>query len=290
MIASLCHTNHPQVGEPLNDSKTLDFDFITDEQFRASLASDYREMKASEDAQCWKAVLVLSGSIVEALLTEYLVVSGIRPNGKSPLEIDLSKAIEACEAEGVIRKETSALCTVIKGYRNLIHPGRVIRLGEEINPEGAAIASKLVSLITHEVAQRRKLTYGPTAEQIVRKIRSDQHFHVLLPDLLSDANELERTKLVDSAICDSYTQEQSFMPDEDVLQRLRAGYRQALESLPEPVRRRVAEKYVASVRNDSTEKIEALGDPFFLASDIALLSRKDAAVVVKHLLTRTRGS
>jgi len=270
----------------MEDSSILDFDFITDEQFRRSLVSDYKELKECQEAGSWKAIYVLAGSIVEAMLIEYLVITGIRPNGKSPLEIDLAKAIEACQEASVIQPDTASLCTVIRGYRNLIHPGRVIRLGQSITREGAHIAINLVSLIANEVSERRKANYGQTAEQIVKKVRSDQHSLVLLPSLIAETNEHERTKLIETTILEAYAAEESFIPSEDILERLRQCYRQVMESLPEATRRKSIERFAQSIRNDSIEKIQSFGDSFFSAKDLNLLSAKEAALVVKHLLTR----
>jgi hypothetical protein len=174
------------------------FDFISDEQFRASLTSDHIEMISCADAGSWKAVHVLAGSIIEALLIEYLLVSGIRPKDKDPLILDL---------------------------RNLIHAGRIIRLQKEVTPEGGQIAVHLVHLITKEVAHRRKLRYGQTGEQITKKIRTDEHCLALLPDLLSETKEQERTKLVMTLIPDAYKNEQAGFTDYGALARLRQAYR-----------------------------------------------------------------
>jgi len=247
----------------MTEIRPLDFDFISDEKFRASLANDYRDMKACENAEAWKAVYVLAGSIVEALLVEYLVVSGIRPHGKDPLEIDLSKAMEACKTDGVITKHTSSLCEVIREYRNLIHPGRVIRLNQEVSAEGAVIAVNLVNLIAREVAERRKLKYGPTAEQLLKKIRGDHHSMALLPELLPETNEHERVKLI-GLLPEAYSSEESFVPDDGILARLRQGYRHILDALPPSQQSKIVEKFAMSVRNDSADKIQAFSDAFFL--------------------------
>jgi hypothetical protein len=201
------------------------FDFISDEQFRASLTSDHIEMISCADAGSWKAVHVLAGSIIEALLIEYLLVSGIRPKDKDPSILDLSGAIEACKADGVIQNSTASLCDVIRDYRNLIHAGRIIRLQKEVTPEGGQIAVHLVHLITKEVAHRRKLRYGQTGEQITKKIRTDEHCLALLPDLLSETKEQERTKLVMTLIPDAYKNEQAGFTDYGALARLRQAYR-----------------------------------------------------------------
>jgi len=44
------------------------FDFIGDERFRESLRSDFNEMTRCVEAEAWKSVHALAGSIVEALL------------------------------------------------------------------------------------------------------------------------------------------------------------------------------------------------------------------------------
>ncbi len=148
----------------------LNFDFITDEQFRASLLSDCRELQVCLESQAWKAVHVLAGSIIEALLVEYLVVSQGKAVAKNPLNMTLDEAIKACVAAKVLTDRSAKLSDVVRDYRNLIHPGRVIRLNEQYGQDTAQIAVSLVAIITAEVAAKRKENYGPTAEQIVRKL------------------------------------------------------------------------------------------------------------------------
>jgi|HubBroStandDraft_5_1064220.scaffolds.fasta_scaffold73069_2 hypothetical protein len=269
----------------------MDFDFISDQNFRASLVNDYRELENCTEAGSLKAVHVLAGSIVEALLIEFLVVSGIRPNGRDPLELDLNGAIQVCVTAGVIQKSTASLCDVIRGYRNLIHPGRMIRLQQHVTREGANIAVNLVSIIAKEVAVKRKTTYGPTAEQIVKKLRLDKHSLSVIPQLLSEANNHERIRLVSSLLPDAYFAETSdFISDEEVLSRFRNAYSQALELLPEDEQKRIAENFAKSVREDSTEKIQSFSDAFFSSDQIRHLSQKDASVVTTYLLSQLEQS
>ena len=62
------------------------FDFMTDEQLRANLESDYQEMQATLSAGAWKATLVMAGSIIESVLVDYLVAVGHQPpKGKDAL-------------------------------------------------------------------------------------------------------------------------------------------------------------------------------------------------------------
>src|SRR5579859_5713727 len=101
------------------------FDFITDEQFRHVLESDAQELHAAFNAKAWKAVHVLAGSILEAVLLDYLQSLNYQPaqNGKPLLHYDLAQLIDACVAENVLTERHKQLALAIKGFRNLIHAG-----------------------------------------------------------------------------------------------------------------------------------------------------------------------
>jgi hypothetical protein len=133
------------------------FDFITGAQFRESLENDYGEMVRCFDSKSWKSVQVLAGSIVEALLIDYLLATNDPPRGgKDPLRMDLAEAVNICKAEGVLSERTADLSSVVRSYRNLIHPGRTVRLNEAQPSENSAkIALALVDLLVEEVANTR---------------------------------------------------------------------------------------------------------------------------------------
>jgi hypothetical protein len=268
----------------------LTFDFITDDQFRTSLESDHREMGKAIEAGAWKAVHVLAGSIVEALLVEYLVVSKIRPNGKDPLTIKLSEAIEACKDAKVITPRTASLSDVVRDYRNLIHPGRVIRLQDSFGESSARIALSLVEIIAAEVAQKRRENYGLTAEQIVRKISIDERALPLIPNLLSETNEHERRRLVNGIIADTYSAEGSdWLGNPSTLNTLKKCYRLALSSLSEDEQAQVASRFAKMVREESSEKITSYADAFFSCEDLRHLRPKDKAIVKNHIFARLEG-
>jgi hypothetical protein len=268
----------------------LTFDFITDDQFRISLQTDYREMVRAVEIGAWKAVHVLAGSIIEALLVEYLVVSKIDPKGKDPLTITLSEAIEACKGAKVLSPRTSSLCDVIKDYRNLIHPGRLIRLQDKYGESSAHIALALVEIITTEVAQRRKENYGLTAEQIVRKISIDERALSLVPNLLTETKEHERRRLIDRVIPEALLAEGSdWLKNETTLGTLKSCYRLALSSLPQSDQSKAAERFAQLVREESSEKITAYADAFFSCEDMQHLNTKDRALVKNHIFARMDG-
>src|SRR5271157_1384212 len=173
--------------QKVNDNPISQFDFVGDERFRNSLTSDYREILRCAEALAWKAVHVLAGSIIEALLVDYLVTTDYqkRHPGQDPLKMELAAVIETCKKEGVLSQRTAELSSVIRGYRNLIHPGRVIRFNEKVNSQSATIAKTLVDLIVEEITAAKAAKYGFTAEQIANKIGKDSSAMSVLAHFLN---------------------------------------------------------------------------------------------------------
>lgn len=78
--------------------------------------------------------------------------------------MDLMEAIEICRQEKALTDRTADLCSVIRSYRNLIHPGRLIRPGEPApDKDSATIAVTLVRIIAEELAATREKAVGLTA-------------------------------------------------------------------------------------------------------------------------------
>jgi hypothetical protein len=109
-------------------------DFITDEAFRASLVSDMRELETALESGNLKSAHVLAGSIVEAVLIDHLVTAGLI-DLEAGLRLDLAEAIKRCKDKGIISERTADLSSVVRSYRNLIHPGRMMRLKERLSAD-----------------------------------------------------------------------------------------------------------------------------------------------------------
>lgn len=150
------------------------FDFIQDDGLRASVEADYRELGQCMQCGAWKAAHVLAGSVVEAILIDHLLSMENRAYSSSDvLNMDLGKAVSACLTEGILTQRVSDLSTVIRSYRNLIHPGRTVRLSESVSESSAKVAQALVDMIVQEVSVRARQQYGYSAEQLVTKLESD---------------------------------------------------------------------------------------------------------------------
>jgi len=78
--------------------------------------------------------------------------------------MDFGEALNVCKEKKVILSKTAALSGVVKGYRNLIHPGCLIRLNGTISRSSAEVARALVSIVVDEVEKRKRKNYGYTAE------------------------------------------------------------------------------------------------------------------------------
>jgi hypothetical protein len=178
---------------------------------------------------------------------------------------------------------------VIRGYRNLIHPGRVIRLNEKLNSKSGAIAKILVDIVVEEVSEAQKNTYGFTAEQIANKISKDSSAMTVLSHFLKETNEHERERLLTSVIPERYF---SLFPDCEEpegppeLDNLVTCFRQAFDTLPDNRKATVAKQFVKILREEGEERVLCYETAFLRASDLQYLSSGDANLAKQHLLSR----
>lgn len=172
-----------------------DFQFIAIPELRQCLESDYQELRACVQAEAWKAVHVLAGSIVEAVLIDGLGDSAVDQSKLDSME--LAPLIALAKERGILSDEAVDLSTVVRRYRNLIHPGRVKRLEKSVDRSGAVVAAEVVEIITAQVAKKRKETYGYTAEQLFTRLRGGPSALSLVPFLVRDTSERELERFGD---------------------------------------------------------------------------------------------
>ncbi len=260
------------------------FDFVSGEDFRNSLESDYRELTTSINNGAWKAAQVLAGSIIEAILADYLVATEYsKKKHKDPLKMDLSELIVACREEGILTQRSADLSTVVREYRNLIHPGRIVRLQETVDENAATVARSLVEMIVAEVAKQRQQKFGLTAEQLLKKISQDSSAVAIFGHLLADmqASELE---LLLFTIPQRYI---AWLNDDSAtfsrgLSVLPQYFRLAFDHASTELKTKVAKHFVTILKEESEMFINHYEQEFFRNDDISLLSPNDAALVVEH--------
>ena len=261
------------------------FEFITNEQLRDTLDADLLELSACVEAQAWKAVHVLAGSIVETLLVDHIVSEGIMAADDAS-KLTLGGALKLSTDKQVISRKTADLCSVIKEYRNLIHPGRLIRTKERATASSAKVAQSLIDIVLDEVAAQKKQNYGYTAEQIVSKLENDSSAEAIMIHLLKETKPIEIERLLLRVLPEAYSKhDDPFAPDH-LLGGLERCFRTAFEYAPDDLKKRVAAKFVTIVKEESDSVVFGFATAFFRSSDLAYINVGDRAIVKDHFLSR----
>jgi hypothetical protein len=266
------------------------FDFITDEAFRAALESDRKEMLVCKESGAWKAVHVLAGSIIEAVLVDYLIAEG-QVDREAALKMDLGSAIALAKKQEIISERSAALTTVVKDYRNLIHPGRSIRSNISIDHNSAAVASSLLEMIIGEIERRKRANYGYTAEQILAKVERDQSARTILPHLLKDVRPIEIERLLIKILPDRYLFHYVFEdPDSPrhVPSSLIALFRTAFNMAPDEVKGAVSKRFVVILKEEADTVVFAYGAAFFRLADLRYVSSSDIPLIKEHYFGRLK--
>ena len=162
---SLLRRQLAQLRDEGAELSTNELAFIDDPDFREQLRRDLGSMDRSLANGEWKAATVLGGSIAEALLLDSLkqhkgspfsaeiaaLVSASTLDRKPHKELDrwdLHELTAVALEVSVIDQETAAQCRIARKFRNLIHPGRVLRLQIECD-RGTALSA--VAAVEHVI-------------------------------------------------------------------------------------------------------------------------------------------
>jgi len=134
---------------------TSELVFISDDGLRGSIRLDVSSATTALHNGEWKAATVLAGAAAEALLLWAISQSSglanvATPKG-SPEEWSLGDYIKIGESLGLIKAATVQQATLAKDFRNLIHPGRSQRIGENCDKATALTALAAVELIARDL-------------------------------------------------------------------------------------------------------------------------------------------
>ena len=265
------------------------FDFVVDRKLRDGLEKDYAILERAAAENLLKAVYVFSGSIVEAILLDYLSsLKDPRLPYDTLVKWDLAKLVEECHNAGVISDQTEKLLSVIRNYRNLIHPGRELRLGQPITKDGAAIAKHVVDLVLLEVKEKSKQKFGYTAEQMVSKILSDRAAISIVTHLMKDMNSSQLEELLTITLPEKYLELQGdpdpFVSHENALHNIRECYQMIVRECDTDTKRAIAAKYASVVRNQNDYVINTYDEAFLSMSVLGYLDSRISELVFDHLL------
>lgn len=250
------------------------------------LEADYREMRKALAHGMWKTVHVLAGSILEAVLCDFLISTGYQDKkGLNPTTLELRKIIDACFEEGALSSKSKNLASAVREYRNLIHPGRSIRLQEEVSPGSAKAVDGVLEIAIADVTKKKAAIYGYTAEQIIAKLQSDPAATRLLNRLLDGVRPYELERLLMSVIPQRYEAD-AVQPVPQVKTALLSIFHLAFDLAPEETKSKVAEFGARIVREKSEATVNEYQDDFFRVSHLHLLSDKERQIVKERLLLR----
>lgn len=151
--------------------ETAELSFIGDKELRESIRLDVSGASGDLTQGEWKGATVLAGSAIEALLLWALqeheqqkagalaaAVAALRTSGgltrqpdPNPEKWHLHEYVEVAGCLGIIKPDTVTLTRLAKGFRNLIHPGKAIRLGEKCDRATALGALAAVEAVIRDI-------------------------------------------------------------------------------------------------------------------------------------------
>lgn len=262
------------------------FDFVIDKDFRKRLENDYGELNICLKNKAWVASCVLAGSIIEAILIDFLVQTG-EFEEKKILKKTFEKLIDICDKKKFLSVKPVQLSHAIRNYRNLIHPGKRQRLREEIGEEEANIAKSLLNIIIREIVKAREDSYGYTAEQILSRIEDDPSFYPIFQTLLEDIQIKELKNLLE-IVPERYFQikNEKNLPNE-IKTSFENVFRSEFKKAPRDLKETITRKFYKMLTEEETGKIVLEYETiFFRATDLEYLEKKESKTIKEHLLWR----
>lgn len=177
------------------------FDFIADLKFKSLLERDFQELQECINHGLSKSAMILSGSIIEAMLLEFFTHNPPDNITNNQLfKLSLNDLLINAEKANLISTRSKELSTVIRDYRNLIHPGREIRTKEDFDNDTAIVSFSLVKIILKETKENYLKQYGYKAEDVFNKIVVDSATYSIFSKLLSKLNHFEKIRLANMIV------------------------------------------------------------------------------------------
>ena len=259
------------------------FDFVSRKDLKVALEGDLAELDRCAGVESWKAVHVLAGSIIEAILADYLISRGA--DEQNVLKLTLGGLVSRCRDEGILTEKTVSLSSAVKEYRNLIHPGRLTRLGEQVGAKTGKVAQALVEIVAAEIAQQKQQTYGLTAAQLVEKLESDITAIGILHHLTGDMHSHELEIFLLDAVPTRYQEIESNQAAQPALRSFEKAFRIVFSAADADIQKRVAERYVDMLRTDPDFVIASYENAFVDATLLQYLAPAQQGLVKSHFLS-----
>lgn len=267
------------------------YSFVPDRKFKTLMDDDYQELGRCIDSGCYKSVIVLAGSLIECLSLFCLQHLNKWPSSKGDiLKADLASLIDQLVQENILSNKAKDLSSVVRYYRNLIHPGRLMRLDEKADKDSAEIAASLVNLITAELAKAFLKQYGLTADQMIEKLKIDSSAAIISHHHLKRISGAEAARLVSEIIPKELgrLESENWISDEeaDWIQRYRSAlcsvFFVACKQKQGGPTEAFSIFYVETLRNGSAAFISLVDKFLFDGVFLLSMAKDDYDMVVDH--------
>jgi hypothetical protein len=257
----------------------MNFDFIADENFRVILKRDFEELNKCLESESSKSVLILAGSIIEAVLIDYF--TNFPPNATTSnkvLTLDLSSLVDLAFESKLISSSTKDLSTVVRNYRNLIHPGREVRKKESFSFDSAIVAKSLVNIIISEIRENYITHVGYKAEDIIAKLENDSITQPIFEKIINKIHKNEKVKLYNLLI--------EYDMDLEVKQGKLTEPKKYLNILKSHVDREVIIKQLLylSHKIETGQKWEVMTYFYLLYDDLGILDENNIELISLYVL------
>jgi hypothetical protein len=257
----------------------MEFDFISDEKFRSILIRDFEELNKCLEARAAKSVLILSGSIIESILTDYLLnFPTDQPENKSATSMDLKGLIDKAFEMKLISESTKDLSTVIKNFRNLIHPGREIRKNEKFDFDSAIVAKSLLNIVLKEIKEKYITNFGHKALDIISKLENDAISQTIFEKIISKIHKSEKVKLYNLLI--------EYNLKVDFIDSKLTNPKKYISILKSQVDKDVILKQLMKLikQIEIGTKVEVIHYFYFLYDDISYLDESNKELILQYVL------
>jgi len=179
----------------------MEFEYISDSGFQEILKRDFIELKKCQEVKAAKSILILCGSILEAVLADYFSENlPVNVTKAGVLQLPLSALLDHAESSMIINKSDKSLATVIKDYRNIIHPGREVRKQENFDIRNAELSIQILELILSKIEYKYKEKYDLNADDILFNLNEDWHYRSIYGSVITKLNSNQREKLFNELV------------------------------------------------------------------------------------------
>lgn len=143
----------------ITGEQLLDFSYVKNIKLRAVLQRDFRELLRATNGRCWKAAVVLSGALMEALLIDQLgntqgaalAVSAPNKNQDDIPNWRFVDLINVAVEVRIVSKSVGKLSHSVREYRNLVHLHKELKDGLIAEEHEARIALNILNLIDRDL-------------------------------------------------------------------------------------------------------------------------------------------